>query len=175
MDPQWRQQNICGRQKSIILWQLIISLQILMAFSWRWEAKSIRTVAQRWSSFKDPICLQVYANAPSAQSKWKAERGERGWIWQVSTCVCSGAQYQARRMRNWAEHPLSTEQQLAVVKQHFELSLHSHHHRSHSSLAAPSKLSVWALFQGCDAGRKSCPRPYYRNPCVVFSVRIHRH
>lgn len=65
-----------------------------MGFSWRWEAKSIRTVAQRWNSFKDPICLWVYINAESVQSKWKAERGEWGWIWQVSTSICSGARYQ---------------------------------------------------------------------------------
>lgn len=70
------------------------------------------------------------------------------------------------------EHPLSTEQQLAVVKQHIELSLHSHHHHSHSSLAAPSRLSVWALFQDSDASRKSCMRPQQRNPCVGFSVRV---
>lgn len=132
-----------------------------MAFSWRWEAKSIRTVAQRWSSFKDPVCLQVYINAQRVQSKWKVERGESGWIWQVSTSICSGAQYQAREMRNWFEYPLSAEQQLAVVKQHIELSLHSHHHCSHSSLAAPSMLSVWALFQDSDAGRKSRTRPHH--------------
>lgn len=131
-----------------------------MAYSWRWETKSIKTVAQRWSSFKDPICLQVYINAQSVQSKWKAERGERGWIWQVSTSICSGAQYQTRGMRNWVEDPLSTVQQLAVVKQHIKLSPHSRHHRTHSSSAAPSTLSVWALFQDSDAGRKSCIRPH---------------
>lgn len=141
-----------------------------MVFSYSWEAKSIKTVARRWSSFKDPVYLQVYIIAQRVQSTRKVERGERGWIWQVS--ICSGARYQGKAMRNWTEQPLSAEQQLVVFKQHIKLSLHSHHHHSHLSLHAPSRLSVWAPFQESDAGRKSCTRPHEWNPCVVFSVTI---